>query len=92
VDGETMTVLPDDLEEVEGVSNFDGIVPDGLEEKLRTGKVWCAHPAWDHWGAIWFADGKFHEMVKQYRVHVATVSGDTLREVLDEVNERFGCR
>ena len=79
-----VTVLSDSY------SNFDCEVPKDAEEKLRTGSFAVEHPAWDHWGCMWFADGKFHERVMVYHSHVATVSGDTLKEVFSEVNDQFG--
>ena len=73
------------------ISNFDGgKVADGIEERLRAGGCYAEHPAWDHWGAIWFADGQFHERVMQYRAHVATVSNDNLTELVRKVNDTYG--
>lgn len=86
-----MRVPPDNLEGLEETySNFDCEMPDGVEAALRTGKVSMDHPAWDHWGVVWFADGRFHEMVKQYQAHVETVSADRLDDLVREVNDRYG--
>ena len=65
-------------------------MPEGAEKALRSLVFGLEHPAWDHWGFVWFQDGKFYEMVRQYHVHVATISGDSLEKVIEEVNDRFG--
>lgn len=71
------------------ISNFDHSVPDEAERVLRGGKA-IEHPAWDHWGLIWFSGGQFHERVMRYNAHVATISADSLADLLEEVNDRFG--
>ena len=82
---------PTNLEEfANGYSNFDGIEPDDAEEALKTGKFFISHPAWDHHGTMWFADGEFHEAVKQYRTHVGTISADSLHALFEAVNDSFG--
>jgi hypothetical protein len=74
-----------------GVSNCDGEIPPELDGLLRARPGACAaHWAWDHWGRIWFADGKFHEEVMVYGTTRAIISADTLPELIDDVNDRFG--
>lgn len=86
-----MREQPEGLEELNvGYSNFNHELIEGIEEKLKAGNTWCDHAAWDHWGAIWYEDKEFHERVMVYQAHVATVSGETLKQVVDTVNERFG--
>lgn len=88
---DAMLKEPDDLEEADfDYSNFDHVMPADAEKLLRDGKHWMAHTAWDHWGAVWFADGKFHERVMRYSAHVATLSADSLRELIGDVNDQFG--
>jgi hypothetical protein len=70
-------------------SNCDHVLPDGLEEALRAGKR-GEHPAWEHFGHLWFEDGKFYEMVMRYRSVVGVYGADSLRELIDDVNERWG--
>ena len=83
--------LPDGLEDLGDMySNFDHILKDGAESALRAGDNYFTHPAWDHYGFVWFADDKFHEMVKQHRIHVATISNESLEEVIAEVNDTYG--
>lgn len=86
-----MRKQPEGLEELDSnFSNFDHEIPEGLESALKAGGVWCEHAAWDHWGAMWHEDGEFHERVMRYQSHVATVSGETFKQVVDAVNEQFG--
>ncbi len=86
-----MRTIPEGLEQLSiNFSNFDHEISDGIEEKLKANNTWCEHAAWDHWGAIWFEDNEFHEKVMCYGSHVATVSGETFKQVVDAVNEQFG--
>ena len=86
-----LLVLPEHLEEFEGhYSNFDHEMPQGANEALRSGEFYIEHSAYGHWGTIWFQNGKFHEMVNRYTVHVATISADSIEEVIEDVNDRFG--
>lgn len=88
---DTLLREPEGLEETEfNYSNFDHEMPSQADKVLRDGKHYMEHHAWDHCGMIWFADGKFHERVMRYRAHVATISADSLREVIDQVNDEYG--
>jgi hypothetical protein len=80
----------EEIDDVSGMSNFDHSINDGFEEQLRTGKLWGRHAGWNFNGRVWFADGKFHEEVWVYRVIQKIVSADTLRELMDAVNDEFG--
>ena len=57
---------------------------------MKNGEGWCSHPAWDHWGSIWFEDGQFHEEVMVYGSVKKVISADTIEEVFNLVNEEFG--
>lgn len=50
-----------------GMSNFDFIIDDGLEDALRAepGEVFGRHAAWDFNGQVRFEDGEFIEEVWQ---------------------------
>ena len=74
----------------EHYSNFDHAIPENAEDVLRSGE-WCiTHPAWDHHGRMFFQDGLFHEVVKRYGSVVGVVSGTTLEDVFNSVNEKYG--
>lgn len=82
---DTMLAMPDDLEEArETITNIDGgAVPPGVEDDLRAGK-WAQHCAWDHWGEVWFADGKFHEKVMRYQRNVGTITPEIKKYLQSE--------
>ena len=83
--------MPDGLEDIGDMySNFDHILQNGAEEAVQEGDKYFTHPAWNHYGYVWFADGMFHEMVKQRGTHVATISDESLKQVLAEVNDTYG--
>lgn len=71
------------------MSNFDLVIPNGMEAALRSGQS-GAHPAWDHWGIVWYEGGLFWEQVKRYREVVDIVSAATLEELMALVNARWG--
>ncbi len=71
------------------MSNFDHSIDEGMEEDLRNG-MRSYHAGWNFFGLVWFESGQFHEMVKQYRHHIATHSADSLRELMVDVNASFG--
>lgn len=82
---------PDGLEEAPfEYSNFDHAIPVEADELLRKGAHWMQHCAWGHWGAIWFAEGKFHERVMRYSSHVETMSASSLRDLINDVNAEYG--
>lgn len=71
-------------------SNSDHEMPEEAAKELRKGTHWMPHYAWDHYGYVWFEDGKFHEKVMRYQAHVDTISGKSLRAVIDSVNRSYG--
>jgi len=87
-----MTDRPEHLEEwPEEYSNFDHTPPgEDAIEALKAGTHYVAHPAWDHWGAIWFKDGKFIEETKAYQSIVGTYTGDSINSVYEQANEAHG--
>jgi len=71
------------------MSNCDGAIDAGMENDLRNG-MRSSHAGWNFWGDVWFDDGQFHEAVRQYHSHVTTISADSLRELMDDVNSEYG--
>ena len=79
-----------DMESVgEAMSNFDGKINEGMEEKLKSGKFYGTYPAWNFHGTVWF-DGVFKCGIMQYHHHTATIEGESLQEIMDEACERYG--
>lgn len=75
-----------------GVSNADspGWIDKGCEQALTSEPVYCSHAGLNFHGYCWFENGKFHEEVWRFNEPVASYSGDTLREVVDQVCAEFG--
>jgi hypothetical protein len=74
----------------EHMSNCDHKIDEGMEEKLRSGQFLGSHAAWDFWGDVWFQNEQFHERVKRYRVIQGVYSADSLEELMEKVNNKFG--
>lgn len=86
-----METVPENLESIGTImSNFDHGIEEGAEERLKTEPVFGEYTAWNFWAAVWFEDGVFKCMVKQYRSHVSTFSAETLREIMEEASDRYG--
>jgi len=87
---DTMEALPQDLENIGDImSNFNHEIEHGAEARLKNEKVCGNYAGWNFHGKIWF-DGMFKCQVKRYRVHVATIVGETLQEIMDNVSSEFG--
>ena len=79
-----------DLPESEyGMSNAFHTIDEGMEADLRNG-MQSTHAGWNFHGQVWFEDDQFHEAVRQYHVHVDTISADSLPELMSEVNAVYG--
>jgi len=82
--------LPEGLESIGTImSNFDHVIEDGAEEKLKASAVYGEYTAWNFWAAVWW-DGEFKAMIKQYRNHTNTLVSDTLQDIMDEASEYYG--
>ena len=76
-----------------GMSNADDSIDDGLEDALRADPgVFTGHAGWDFYGRVWWdaERGVFVEQVLRYRAVVDEVTAGTLRELMTEVNDRWG--
>jgi hypothetical protein len=74
----------------ENMSNFDHSIDEGMAEKLKSGKYYSEHCGWDFWGAVWYEDGMFHEEVRQYGSTAGVMSAETLKELMEKVNDEYG--
>lgn len=72
------------------MSNFDREIDTALAEQLRSGDCVGEYTGWNFFGYVWFEDGEFYCMVKQYQAHAATLSAQTLEELMEDVSARFG--
>jgi hypothetical protein len=75
-----------------GMSNMDGVIDEGFPEALQAqpGEVCGQHSAMNFCGYVWFADGKFHEEVWMYGSPISTLTADTLPELMNLVNGKYG--
>jgi hypothetical protein len=77
-------------EHTETYSNLEQKMPTGAEEILKNGNVYIAHTAWDHWGKMYYENGKFKEDVWRQNEPMGTIEGDALEEVFEKVNDQYG--
>lgn len=73
-----------------GMSNFDHVIDDGFADALQGGKVYGRHAAWNFNGTVWWDGKQFAEEVWVYRVPRDVLRADTLEELMEEVNDRYG--
>lgn len=73
-----------------GMSNFDHSIDDGLEDALQREPVFCRHSAWEFNGQVWWDGSQFREQVWRYHAPIATYAEDTLRELMETVNDNHG--
>ena len=86
-------VDPLDMRETEfGMSNFDHTVDECMADALmgEPGEVFGRHAGCNFNGLVYFHDGKFHEQVWTYGSPRETISADTLENLMDEVNSKYG--
>ena len=70
--------------------NMDGRIDEGFEDNLRTKEFYGQHSAWDFCGYVWWDGKTFHEEIWVYNSHCNTISADTLRELMETVNDEYG--
>jgi hypothetical protein len=75
-----------------GITNYDHTIAPGLAEALRhePGQVYGCHTAWDFYGLVWFADGRFHEEVWVLGAPEEVLSAPTLEALMEAVNAKYG--
>lgn len=83
---------PDDYAGIgTGMSNFDHTVYDGVEDRLRSERVFCLYAGWNFNGHVWLnAEGSFSCQVWVYGSPVATVQAETLADLMREVSDEWG--
>jgi hypothetical protein len=84
-------MLPDDFEEIElGMSNFDHEIDSSFEKAIKGKLTFGLHAGWNFNGKVYFLENQFHEDVWCHRVYRETVSTDSLRQLMKEVNDKYG--
>ena len=72
------------------ISNFDHLVPEGLEDSLRHDLCYCEYMAMDFYAVVWLEEDKFVAFVMQYRKHVETIKADSLKEIMSRCSDKYG--
>jgi len=74
------------------MSNLDHSVEPWAEEKLKVGKVYGRHAAWDFNALVWYdgESGKFRSQVWCYGSPVAEHEADSLEDLMTVNNENHG--
>jgi hypothetical protein len=90
---EASPTLPADLyaagSDTPCISNYDQCIDPQLQQRLKDGKS-GNHFAWNFRGYLWFADGQFHEEVWRYNRAREVISADTLEDLREAVNDKYG--
>lgn len=76
----------------EGMSNFEHTIDDNLAQILRDGedKLFAQHSAWDFCGYVWYSNGIYHEQIWRYKSPIDEIEAETLEDLMEEANSRYG--
>lgn len=77
----------------EGVmSNFDHEINESVATAIKGQPFFAQYAGWNFCGEVWWdaAAELWCCEVWQYHTHVATISADTLEEIMEEVSDRYG--
>ena len=81
------------MEEIElEMSNFDYAIDEGFEEALRENpnKVFGRHSGHNFNGSVWFDGKQFCEEVWVYGSLREVIESDTLKDLMNDVNSKYG--
>ena len=85
-----MEKVPEEFSHIGDVmSNFDHTVEDGMDERLKSGKLCGDYAGWNFHGTVWF-DKVFKCQVMVYGCHHATIEADSLKGLMEAVSNEFG--
>ncbi len=70
--------------------NLDGFIDEDVAAILRENELLAEHHAWDFCGTVWFADGRWHEIVRVHHKVVASYSADTLPKLMELASAQHG--
>lgn len=71
------------------MSNFDHAIESGMENKLKSDKLYGDYAGWNFHGQVWF-DKVFKCQVMVYGSHSATIEAGTLKVLMDKVSTEYG--
>jgi hypothetical protein len=72
------------------MTNLNGTIDRNKEREIRAGGCCGQHAARDFCGEVWFQGGQYHEEVWRHHVHIDTLSADTLEDLMQLVNDKWG--
>ena len=73
-------------------SNFDHVLDIDVVNQLKQGGYFSAHVAWDFVGYVYFYENKWHEEIWVYGIPMETLSGDSIKDVANKANKKYGSR
>jgi len=84
-------LLPEDELDL-GMSNFDHAIDAGFEDALRAApnKAWGRHAGWNFNAKVWFDGEQFVSEPWHYHSPQERHHADTLRDLMESVNEEWG--
>ncbi len=81
----------------EVMSNFDRVIESEIAERLKVEEVWAGYAGWNFHGRVWWARDHEHPLWGRWRCEVwcyghpvTVVEGDELRDIMEEVSDRWG--
>ena len=72
------------------MSNFDRLIIEETAEAIYQKKLFSDYPGWDFNGKVWWQDGKWHCEVWCYGNWNETFSRDTLKELMEDISDKYG--
>lgn len=74
------------------MSNFDNEIDYKIGEQLKSEELYSQYAGWNFCGYVWWdkKDDVYRCEVWQYRCHVSTFEGDTLKEIMEDVSLAYG--
>lgn len=71
-------------------SNYAHEFDEDVRKQLEKGNCSANHAAWNFHGTIWFDGQRWNEEIRCYRVLVETIVADSLQELIEESNTKYG--
>ena len=72
------------------MSNFDHSIDKGLNEKLKSGPFYADYAAWNFHGDVWFQNEKFYCKIMRYKLHINTITADSLEDIMKIASDKHG--
>lgn len=75
-------------------SNFDHVLNEGVKEVLQNkpNECWSHHAAWDFCGYIWYDGKRWREEIWVYHSFQEVLEADTVEDLIEGANEKYGSR